>query len=119
MKAFGRITIDPKMCSGKPCIRGMRFPVSTVLNLVASGTTTEEILRDYPYLEEEGRRSSWRSLKRSGRSTSSPATPGWREKLACPTRLSGHSGRAQRPTAWPRTGRRRCATPGSWCGTTR
>ncbi|MBI2909749.1 MAG: DUF433 domain-containing protein [Chloroflexi bacterium] len=53
MQIFDRITIDPRVFGGKPCIRGMRFPVSKVLDLVASGMTHEEILRDYPYLEEE------------------------------------------------------------------
>ncbi len=58
MKVFDRITIYPNVFGGKPCIRGMRLPVSTVLNLVASGTSTEEILEDYPYLEEEDIRQS-------------------------------------------------------------
>lgn len=53
MKVFDRITIDPRVFKGKPCIRGMRFPVSVVLSLLASGTSEEEILKDYPYLEEE------------------------------------------------------------------
>ena len=52
-EVFERITIDPKMMGGKPCIRGMRFPVSTILDLIASGTSAEEILGDYPYLEQE------------------------------------------------------------------
>lgn len=52
-EVFERITIDPKMMGGKPCIRGMRFPVSTILDLIASGTRAEEILGDYPYLEQE------------------------------------------------------------------
>ncbi|MEO0093381.1 MAG: DUF433 domain-containing protein [candidate division WOR-3 bacterium] len=53
MEKFERITIDPKVFGGKPCIRGMRFPVSKILNLLASGMTIEDILRDYPYLERE------------------------------------------------------------------
>ena len=53
MEAIDRITIDPKVFGGKPCIRGMRFPVSKVLDLVASGMTAEGILADYPYLEAE------------------------------------------------------------------
>ncbi len=48
---FQRITVDPKIFGGKPCIRGMRFPVSRVLGLLASGETKESILRTYPYLE--------------------------------------------------------------------
>lgn len=48
-----RITVDPNVCTGKPCIRGLRFPVSRVLGLLASGETKETILRTYPYLESE------------------------------------------------------------------
>jgi uncharacterized protein (DUF433 family) len=48
-----RITIDPGVCTGKPCIRGLRFPVSRLLGLLASGETKEAILRAYPYLEPE------------------------------------------------------------------
>jgi uncharacterized protein (DUF433 family) len=47
-----RITVDPGVCGGKPCIRGMRIRVSDVLDLLASGATREEILSDYPYLED-------------------------------------------------------------------
>jgi uncharacterized protein (DUF433 family) len=50
---FVRITIDPKVCTGKPCIRGLRFPVSRLLGLLASGETKETILKNYPYLEAE------------------------------------------------------------------
>ena len=49
--AFQRITVNPEVCGGKPCIRGLRFPVSRVLGLLAAGETTESILRSYPYLE--------------------------------------------------------------------
>jgi len=48
---FNRITVDPKVCTGEPCIRGLRFPVSRVLGLLASGETKESILKAYPYLE--------------------------------------------------------------------
>lgn len=48
-----RITIDPAICTGKPCIRGLRFPVSRLLGLLASGETKEAICRTYPYLEPE------------------------------------------------------------------
>lgn len=53
MIQFDRITIDPRIFNGKPCIRGMRFPVSKVLDLLAAGMSIEEILKDYPYLERE------------------------------------------------------------------
>ncbi len=48
-----RITIDPRVMGGKPCIRGMRVTVGTITGLVASGATFEEILELYPYLELE------------------------------------------------------------------
>lgn len=50
---FERITTDPKIFGGKPCIRGLRFPVSRLLGLLAAGQTHEEILAAYPYLEAE------------------------------------------------------------------
>ncbi|CAN5755436.1 hypothetical protein BH18ACT11_BH18ACT11_07390 [soil metagenome] len=50
---FERITTDPKIFVGKPCIRGLRFPVSRLLGLLAAGQTPEEILAAYPYLEGE------------------------------------------------------------------
>lgn len=50
---FQRITVNPEICSGKPCIRGLRFPVSRLLGLLASGETKESILKAYPYLEPE------------------------------------------------------------------
>lgn len=46
-----RITVDPEICHGKPVIRGMRYPVETLLELIASGMSQEEILEDYPDLE--------------------------------------------------------------------
>ena len=48
---FDRITIDPIVVTGKPCIRNLRFPVSRLLGLLAAGETKESILRAYPYLE--------------------------------------------------------------------
>ncbi len=53
MGEFNRITQDPAVMSGKPCIRGMRVTVSTVISLVASGHSVEKILDAYPYLERE------------------------------------------------------------------
>ncbi|HEX8339622.1 MAG TPA: DUF433 domain-containing protein [Tepidisphaeraceae bacterium] len=46
-----RITFDPNVMGGKPCLRGMRVTVSTVLKLLAGGMSREQILSDYPYLE--------------------------------------------------------------------
>jgi len=53
MPQFNRITFDPMVMGGKPCIRGMRVTAGTIVGLVASGATPEEILSDYPYLEAE------------------------------------------------------------------
>jgi len=53
MLEFDRITFDPHMMGGKACIRGMRVTVSLVLNLVANGMNTGEIIEAYPYLEPE------------------------------------------------------------------
>jgi uncharacterized protein (DUF433 family) len=50
---FERITADPAVATGKPCIRGLRFPVSRLLGLLAAGETKDSILRAYPYLEPE------------------------------------------------------------------
>jgi uncharacterized protein (DUF433 family) len=48
-----RITIDPEICHGKPCIRHMRYPVESILELLSSDMTIEEILADYEDLERE------------------------------------------------------------------
>jgi uncharacterized protein (DUF433 family) len=48
---FTRITIDPATCTGKACIRGLRFPVARLLGLMASGETRDAILKAYPHLE--------------------------------------------------------------------
>lgn len=53
MLRFDRITSNPEIMNGKACIRGMRIPVSLVLNLVANGMNKEEILDEYPALQEE------------------------------------------------------------------
>lgn len=48
-----RITINPHVCTGKPCIRNLRFPVSRLLGLLAAGESVESVLKAYPYLEKE------------------------------------------------------------------
>lgn len=48
-----RITINPEICHGKPCIRGLRYPVEMILELLSSGMTVDEILVDYEDLERE------------------------------------------------------------------
>jgi uncharacterized protein (DUF433 family) len=50
---LSRITIDPAVCHGKPCIRGLRYPVETLLELLSSGMTIDEILADYEDLERD------------------------------------------------------------------
>ena len=66
MKQLTRITFDPKVMGGKPCIRGLRVTVGTIVGLIASGHSVEKILELYPYLEEEDIRealtyAAWRS----------------------------------------------------------
>jgi uncharacterized protein (DUF433 family) len=53
MKGLKRITFDPNVMGGKPCIRGMRVTVGTIVGLVASGYSPADILQAYPYLEGE------------------------------------------------------------------
>jgi uncharacterized protein (DUF433 family) len=53
MNLTERITIDPQICHGKPTIRGLRYPAETILELLSSGMTPEEILADYQDLERE------------------------------------------------------------------
>lgn len=53
MSTEQRITIDPNVCGGRPCIRGQRIRVSDILEMLASGANREEILADYPYLEDQ------------------------------------------------------------------
>jgi uncharacterized protein (DUF433 family) len=50
---LSRITINPDVCFGKPCIRGHRIWVSLILDLLAGGTTTKEILESYPGIDED------------------------------------------------------------------
>jgi uncharacterized protein (DUF433 family) len=50
---ISRITIDPTICHGKPCVRGLRYPVENLLQLLSSGMTIEEILNDYQDLERD------------------------------------------------------------------
>jgi len=53
MNRLTRITFDPKVMGGKPCIRGLRVTVGTIIGLIASDHSHHEILKLYPYLEEE------------------------------------------------------------------
>lgn len=53
MQYLERITIDATICHGKPCIRGMRWPVEVILDMLGSGMLIDEILDDHPELEKE------------------------------------------------------------------
>ncbi len=53
MSLLDRISVEPGKCGGRPCIRGYRLRVSDLLELVANGASREEILEDYPFLEDE------------------------------------------------------------------
>ena len=50
---LSRITVDPQICHGKPCVRGLRYPVETLLEYLAGGSTTEELLAEFPDLQRE------------------------------------------------------------------
>jgi uncharacterized protein (DUF433 family) len=68
-QVLDRITIDPGVMGGKPCIRGMRVTVGTIVGLLASGKTESAILSEFPYLEIEDIRqalgyAAWRSQER-------------------------------------------------------
>jgi uncharacterized protein (DUF433 family) len=55
---LSRIAIDPKVCHGKPCIRGLRYPVEWLLELLSSGMSHDEVLADYPDLERDDLRAA-------------------------------------------------------------
>ena len=66
MNQLQRITLDPTVMGGKPCIRCMRVTVGTIVGLLAAGRTEEDILKAYPYLEKEDLRealayAAWRA----------------------------------------------------------
>ena len=52
MSELHRITTNPNQCGGRPCVRGLRVRVKDILDLLAAGTGREDILKDYPYLED-------------------------------------------------------------------
>lgn len=53
MSHLERITIDQEVCHGKPCVRGMRWPVEVIIDLLGSGMSMDEIIEDHPELERE------------------------------------------------------------------
>ena len=69
MGRFDRITQQPEVMGGKACVRGMRVTVGMLLGQISSGTSIEDILKDYPYLEREDimqalRYAAWRAEER-------------------------------------------------------
>jgi uncharacterized protein (DUF433 family) len=60
MLEFDRITFDPNVMGGRACIRGMRITVSLIVNLVANGMSTEDVIGAYPYLEPDDIRQALR-----------------------------------------------------------
>ena len=54
-----RITTDPDICHGKPCIRGLRYPVEQILELLSGGATADDLLRDYEDLERDDILAAW------------------------------------------------------------
>ena len=72
---FERITTDPDVLGGVPCIRGLRIPVATVVGLVADGMLVEEILADFPYLEAEDIAEALRYAAESVRERELPLCP--------------------------------------------
>lgn len=69
MQGLDRITFDPAVMGGKPCIRGMRVTVGMIVGLIAAGKSTDEILAAYPYLEREDitqalQYAAWRAQER-------------------------------------------------------
>ena len=50
---LGRITINPSICHGKPCVRGMRWPVEVVIDMLGAGMSADDIVREHPELQKE------------------------------------------------------------------
>ena len=71
---FTRITVDPAVMGGTPCIRGLRVPVATVVAMVADGMSVQEILDDLPYLEEDDVAESLRYAAEAVRERELPLT---------------------------------------------
>jgi uncharacterized protein (DUF433 family) len=70
---LSRITIDPEICGGRPCIRGLRVRVKDILDMLAGGAARAEILEDYPYLEDEDITAA---LEYASRATDHPVVAG-------------------------------------------
>lgn len=68
--SLARITVDPGVCSGQPCVRGLRIPASLVLKHLAGGKTTDQIIEEFPELEPDDileclRYAAWLASRRS------------------------------------------------------
>ncbi len=74
--SFNRITVDPARMGGVPCIRGLRIPVATVVDMVAEGMAIEEIRRAYPDLDEPDIREALRFAAEAVRERELPLLPG-------------------------------------------
>lgn len=64
MELLNRITLDPNVMGGRPCIRGMRVTVGMIVGQIGSGRTKDELLEDYPYLEAEDINQALQSQRR-------------------------------------------------------
>ena len=64
---LSRITIDPQICHGKPCVRGLRYPVEFLLELLSGGMSAEQVLVDYPDLEADDLRAVYAYAARLSR----------------------------------------------------
>jgi len=73
--AFTRITVDPKQMGGVPCIRRLRIPVATVVDMVADGMAVADIIQAYPDLEEEDVREALRYAAEAVRERELPLLP--------------------------------------------
>ena len=64
---MSRITVDPNICHGQPCIRGLRYPVEFLLELLSGDMTAEQVLADYPDLEQDDLRAAFAYAARLSR----------------------------------------------------
>ena len=64
---LSRITVDPNICHGKPCVRGLRYPVEFLLELLSGGMTVDQVLADYPDLEADDLRAAFAYAARLSR----------------------------------------------------
>jgi len=75
MKDFERITFNPDIMGGQACIRGMRIPISLIVNLIANGMTRDEIIKEYPDLEPEDIKEALRYASWLTREEDQPSFP--------------------------------------------